>query len=128
LLFIDGKKFVCVLDVEEAIPLYEDVTTSTIEDGIFIKKTTVTKLKEDKNEQKKVGGKVKQKTGMPIKLKEIGIIPSMLFEMLQGNAVIQVNSKPPSKYEALAPVFIVLVIVLGVVLWTLITSKSITGL
>ena len=125
ILYVDGKRIVCLLDMNDAIPLYEEKNTST-ESGEFLNKITETiKLKEDKEKEKR---NKKVKTGMPVRLKEIGILPSMLAELLNAHMVTQMNSMPKSKYAELAPVLIIGIIVIGVIFYLVITSGSLHSL
>lgn len=126
ILYVDGKRIVCLLDVNDAIPLYEEKFISTDTNSEFYVKTTETiKLKEDKENEKRTR---KIKSGMPVRLKEIGILPSMLAELLNAHMVTQMNSLPKSKYAELAPVLIVMIIVIGVIAYLVVTSGSIHGL
>jgi hypothetical protein len=126
ILYVDGKRIVCLLDMNDAIPLYEDKYISIDSSSEFFVKTTETiKLLEDKEKEKKVR---KVKSGLPVRLKEIGILPSMLFELLNAHMVTQMNSMPKSKWAELAPVLIVMVIVIGVIFYLVVTSGAIHGL
>ena len=125
ILYVDGKRIVCVLDMDDGIPLYEEKFTSSEEEGYLIKQTSIIKLKEDKAIERRIK---KVKSGMPVRLKEIGILPAMLFELLNAHMVTQMNSLPKSKYAELAPVLIVLVLVLGALGYLAITSGSIHSL
>lgn len=125
ILYVDGKRIVCLLDVNDAIPLYEEKFISSESTDYFIKTTEIIKFKEDKEKEKRIK---KVKSGMPIRLKEIGILPAMLFELLNAHMVTQMNSLPKSKYAELAPVLIVLIIVLGAIAYLVVTSGSIHGL
>ena len=123
--YINGKEINCIVDVNDGIPLYEDSVSSTETSDYLIKTVTKTILKEEKDKTK---GNKKVKTGLPIRLKEIGILPSMLFELANGNAVRQMNATPKSKFEALAPVFIAVVIAIVAIAYILVNSGAIHSL
>lgn len=127
ILYVDGKRIVCLLDMNDAIPLYEDKYTNKDSESnkYLIKTTEIIKLKEDK----KAESRVKEvKTGMPVRLKEIGILPSMLMQLLNAHMVTQMNSSPKSKWAELGPALIVLFIVLGALGYVALTSGAIHGL
>lgn len=131
ILYTDGKRFVCIADIETAILCSEEKSNSINAEKIIIENKEVIKVSEiieptikDKNK----GITIKNyKTGKTIVLsQDAPVNPSMLFELLEGAFVTQTASVPKSKWEELKWVFITLIIVAGVVLWQLISSGVLT--
>lgn len=93
---ISGLKFVCFVDLNNAIPL--DITTETkyISTDYLVKEIKVQTVKEDEKKQKN-----NYKTGLPEKLVVIDYPPTLLYEQLEAHYVQQVLAKPPDKYDGL---------------------------
>lgn len=119
IIFVDGNRFFCVLDMENAIPLYEEISvlSETQNADLIVKVTTKSTLKCDASEIKKKGHTGKAPDGMPVRLKPLDFIPAMLFELLNANFVTLVMQKPKSKYEELVPVFLAAIIMIGFLVW-----------
>lgn len=126
-LFTDGLATVCIADITDSIPLYEDVKifTETICNDVIVKTTTKTILKSDKKDKP---SKPKSKEGIPIELKSIGILPTMLYEITNGHFVTMAISLPKSKYAELVLPLIIGILAVAFLVWYFITTKQVTSL
>lgn len=99
---IDGIKFKTFVKDNNAIPLiFED--TEIIETGEYINtEKTVRKIKQDVS--KKCG------SGIPEKFVEINYPPALLHQEVEAHFVKEINSEPPSKWEEMKWIWIVLII------------------
>jgi hypothetical protein len=121
ILYTDGKKFICIVDIENSIPFTEEKTIVTTTSKYLIQTKEIIKFTEEKIPNRAL------KTGKGIVLdNDIPVAPSLLFELLEGIFVTQTASVPKSKWEELKWVFIVLIIVAGIVLWNLISSGTLS--
>lgn len=133
ILYTDGKKFVCIADMENSIICSEEKRSIikaeklTIKNEEFIKFTEIIEPVIDDN--KKEIKITNYSTGRTITLsQDMPVAPALLFELLEGVFVTQTAAVPKSKWEELKWVFIVLILVSGFVIWQLITSGALTSL
>ena len=90
-IYKDGKKFIGVVNIHNAIALTE-IPIIESEGDILIKETTTKKLKSKLIDFKK--------DGVPMRLAEKDYFPStILFEKLDGHFVKQTIAKPPNAWE-----------------------------
>lgn len=99
LCFRDGKKFLGYLDIENAVPLIEDIKVET-SGNLFIKEISITRLTQSKTEAG-LG-----KSGKPKKFIEIFFPPTLLFQKCEAHFVKEVLKNPESKWAELKWVFI----------------------
>lgn len=116
LCFRDGKKFLMTVDLENAIPLIEDIKVIT-EGDLFIKEINISRLTKS---PVKVGDI--EKSGKAKRFVEIYFPPTMLFQKINAHFVTKVMSNPPSKWEELKMPLIALVIGIVVIFWMILNS------
>jgi len=131
ILYNDGKKFVCILDVEKSIPCAEEKTIIVNAEKIIIENKEQIKFTEViqpiVKDKEKITTIKNYKTGKSVLLsQDMPVTPSLLFELLESHFVIQTASVPKTKWEELKWVFIALIIVSGIVLWSFINSGVMT--
>jgi hypothetical protein len=90
-IYKDGKKFIGVVNIHNAIALTE-IPVIELKGDILVKETTTKKLKSQLIDF--------TKDGTPMKLEEKDYFPStILFEKLDGHFVKQTIAKPPNAWE-----------------------------
>jgi hypothetical protein len=91
--FRDGKKFIMFVDIENAIPLVEDIKVVT-QGEIFIKEISISRLTKA---ALKLGDI--EKSGKAKRFVEIYFPPTLLFEKLDAHFVKETLKNPPSAWE-----------------------------
>lgn len=114
---IDGLKFLCFVDLNNAIPLKITSETSTDTGDIFNKITTVTTIELDKE-------KVNGTTGEPLSLAEIRFPPTIMFQKIEASFVKLILSSPTDKNEWLMWVLIVALVVFGIIGYVWFSSQG----
>jgi hypothetical protein len=113
LCFRDGKKFIMYCDLDNAIPLVEDIKVET-SGGIIIKRVTITRLKNTPI--------FDIKKGKPKEFSEITFPPTSLFMLIDGHFVKQIGSKPPSVWEEKKWTIIGVALVIALIVYMLLAS------
>jgi hypothetical protein len=112
--FRSGKKFIMYVDIENAVPLVEDIKVITTGD-IFIKEISIKRLT---NAPITLGDV--EKSGKAKRFVEIYFPPALLFVKLRGHFITETMSDPPSlwddKKEAIIAICIAMVIIAYMVL------------
>lgn len=107
--FRSGKKFIMYVDIENAVPLVEDVKIITTGD-IFIKEISIKRLT---NATLTLGDV--EKSGKAKRFVEVYFPPTLLFAKLRGHFITETIAEPPSiwqeKKEAIIAAVIGLVII-----------------
>lgn len=89
--FRDGKKFIGIVDIDNAIQMIEETKVKVEGNGIIIKEQTITRLKNSVIELKADTGKMKRfVTAFP---------STMLYEVLEGSFVTMALSNPKEKTD-----------------------------
>ena len=109
---IDGLKFICFVDLNNAIPLIIQEETDIKSDEIITTITKKTIVKEDIAKQKS-----NPKSGKVKKFVEITFPPTVLFQKVEAHFIKEILSIPPNKNEWMTYVFIAAILVLGVLGW-----------
>lgn len=118
LCFRDGKKFLMTVDIDNAVPLVEDIKVIT-EGDIFIKEISISRLTKAPI---KVGDI--EKSGKAKKFVEIYFPPTLLFQKVNAHFVKETLSNPPSKWEELKYPLIALVIGMVIIFYMLFQSGT----
>jgi hypothetical protein len=112
--FRSGKKFIMYVDIENAVPLVEDIKVITTGD-IFIKEISIRRLT---NASLKLGDI--EKSGKAKRFVEIYFPPTLLFEKIHSHFVKETIADPPSiweeKKEAIIAVCIAAVVIVYLIL------------
>jgi hypothetical protein len=90
--FRDGKKFLMTVDIENAVPLVEDIKIIT-EGDLFIKEISITRLTKAPLKYGEI-----EKSGKPKKFVEVYFPPTLLFEKMKGHFVRQTLAEPESPW------------------------------
>jgi hypothetical protein len=98
--FRDGKKFLMHCDIDNAVPLVEDVKIIT-SGNLFIKEITITRLRKAAIEQGQ-----KETSGKPIKFSGAEFPPTLLYEKISAYFVTQTVKPAPNVWEEKKWVFI----------------------
>jgi hypothetical protein len=114
--FRDGKKFLMTCDIDNAVPLVENIKIITT-GNLFLKEITITRLRRA---QVKQGDK--QTTGKPIKFVGAEFPPSLLFEKLGAFFVTQTVKPAPNAWEEKKWVFIGFAAALVIVVYLVLQS------
>jgi len=112
--FRDGKKFLMLADIKNAVPLVEEVKVNT-SDGLFVKEVTLTTLTEEIDSRE-------NHTGTGKKFVKIAYPPTMLFQELEAHFVRESIKNPPSKWEEQKWIWITLIIGVVIVVVMYLTS------
>lgn len=121
------SRFMFFVDINNAIPLVVTSTQKTSEllNGLVIKEVKTTSFKIDKSKKEKIEKETKkQLDGKPFTFVEIAYPPTRFYQDIEANFVTKILSKPKSKWEELAPVLIVIVLVVAFLFWQYIGSKG----
>jgi len=118
LCFRDGKKFLMTVDIDNAIPLVEDIKVIT-EGEMFIKEINISRLTKAPI---KVGDI--EKSGKAKRFVEIYFPPTLLFQKINAHFVKETLSNPPSKWEELKYAIIAGVIGIVIIFYMLIQSGA----
>jgi len=115
--FRDTKKFLMTCDIDNAIPLVEDV--KIVQDAIlkdtFIRELTITQLTSSKM-------LIEGVTGKPKKFSNVTFPPTVCFEMLDGHFVKETLANPPSIWQEKKWVFIALIAGIVIIIWMILNS------
>lgn len=125
LCFRDGKKFLMTVDIENAIPLVEDIKVIT-EGNLFIKEISIARLTKAPVNPRKPGEP--EKSGKPKRFVEIYFPPTLLFQKIEAHFIKETLKNQPSKWEELKWVFIAAVIGLVVVVYLLLQSGILSSM
>lgn len=117
---IDGLKFITYVDLNNAIPLiiHDKMEYDTNEYYITEKKFVL--ISEDKEKRK-----VTNSDGKPIEFTQITFPPTVLFQKIEAHFIKQIMSIPPGKFDSLQIVFIIGILALAFIAWTVVTSGGI---
>lgn len=116
--FRDGKKFIMYVKLNNAIPLIAD--TETITTGKWLtKKVTISRLKNEPI--------FNVSQGKPVEFTEIPMPPSDLFEIIDGFFVKQITAKPPSKWEEIRGMVLIIAIAVIIVAYFILSSGVMGG-
>ena len=118
LCFRDGKKFLMTVDIDNAVPLVEDIKVVT-EGDLFIKEISITRLTKAPI---RVGDI--EKSGKAKRFVEIYFPPTLLFQKLNAHFVKETLSNPPSKWEELKYAIIAGVVGLVIIAWMVLSSGA----
>lgn len=122
LCFRDGKKFLMTVDIENAIPLVEDIKVIT-EGTLFIKEISISRLTKAPI---KVGDV--EKSGKAKKFVEIYFPPTMLFQKLNAHFVKEVTAQQPSIWEEKKWIFIAAIVGVVVVIYLFLSSGTLSNI
>jgi hypothetical protein len=122
LCFRDGKKFLMTVDIENAIPLVEDIKVIT-EGNMFIKEISIARLTKAPI---RVGDI--EKSGKAKKFVEIYFPPTLLFQKINAHFVKETLSNPPSKWEELKVAIIAGVIGVVIIFYMLFQSGTLQSM
>jgi hypothetical protein len=122
LCFRDGKKFLMTVDLENAVPLVEDIKVIT-EGDMFIKEISISRLTKAPI---KVGDI--EKSGKAKRFVEIYFPPTLLFQKLSGHFVKEVMANPPSKWEELKYAIITGIIGVVIIFYMLFSSGTLNSM
>ena len=122
LAFRDGKKFILTVDIENAIPLIEDIKVIT-SGNTFVKEVSITRLSKAPI---KIGEY--EKSGKPKRFTELYFPPAVLFEKINAHFVKEVIKMQPSKWEELKTAIIAGVIGLIIIVYMVLQSGALTGI
>lgn len=122
LCFRDGKKFLMTVDIDNAIPLVEDIKVIT-EGDMFIKEISITRLTKAPI---KVGDI--EKSGKAKRFVEIYFPPTLLFQKINAHFVKETMSNPPSKWEELKYAIIACVIGVVIIFYMLFSSGTLNNM
>ena len=116
---IDGLKFLCFVDINNAIPLSFETETEIETTDNTIKEKRVLIIKENLEKQKS-NKKEKgiENTGRPEQLSEIPFPPNVLFQKVDGFFIKQILTAPENKNQWLMWVLIVAILVFGFIFFT----------
>lgn len=95
LCFRDGKKFLMTVDIDNAIPLVEDIKVIT-EGNLFIKEISISRLT-----RAPVRPGEQPTSGKPKRFVEIYFPPTLLFQKIEAHFVKETLKNQPSKWEEL---------------------------
>lgn len=121
LCFRDGKKFLMTCDIDNAVPLVEDVKVIT-EGNLFIKEINISRLTKAPLQVGDI-----EKSGKAKKFMEIYFPPTLLFQKINAHFVKETLSNPPSKWEELKWAIIAGFIALCVIAYMVISSGAFGG-
>lgn len=122
LCFRDGKKFLMTVDIDNAVPLVEDIKVIT-EGTMFIKEISIARLTKAPI---KVGDI--EKSGKAKKFVEIYFPPTLLFQKINAHFVKETLSNPPSKWEELKVAIIAGVIGIVIIFYMLFQSGTLNNM
>ena len=122
LAFRDGKKFIMTVDIENAIPLIEDIRVIT-EGNTFIKEVSITRLSKAPIKAGEF-----EKSGKPKRFTELYFPPPVLFEKLNAHFVKEVIKMQPSKWEELKVAIIAGVIGMVIIVYLLLQSGALSSI
>jgi hypothetical protein len=122
LCFRDGKKFLMTVDIDNAVPLVEDIKVIT-EGDMFIKEISISRLTKAPI---KVGDI--EKSGKAKKFVEIYFPPTLLFQKINAHFVKETLSNPPSKWEELKVALIAGVIGIVIIFYMLFQSGTLNNM
>lgn len=122
LCFRDGKKFLMTCDIDNAVPLVEDIKVIT-EGEMFIKEISISRLTKAPI---KVGDI--EKSGKAKKFVEIYFPPTLLFQKINAHFVKETLSNPPSKWEELKVALIAGVIGIVIIFYMLFQSGTLNSM
>jgi hypothetical protein len=122
LCFRDGKKFLMTVDIDNAIPLVEDIKVIT-EGNLFIKEISITRLTKAPI---RVGDV--EKSGKAKRFVEIYFPPTLLFQKINAHFVKETLSNPPSKWEELKVAIIAGVIGVVIIFYMLFQSGTLNSM
>lgn len=124
---VHKSRFMFFVDIKNALPLVISTSEKTTEilNGLVIKEVKKVVLKIDKKKKNKTEEKTGDiLTGKPYELVEIAYPSTRFYQDIEAHFVNKILAKPRSKWEELAPVLIVIVIIVGLLLWQYVTSKG----
>lgn len=122
LCFRDGKKFLMTVDIDNAIPLVEDIKVIT-EGELFIKEISISRLTKAPI---RVGDI--EKSGKAKRFVEIYFPPTLLFQKINAHFVKETLSNPPSKWEELKVAIIAGVIGVVIIFYMLFQSGTLSSM
>lgn len=122
LCFRDGKKFLMTCDIDNAIPLVEDIKVIT-EGNLFIKEISISRLTKAAI---KVGDI--EKSGKAKRFVEIYFPPTLLFQKINAHFVKETLSNPPSKWEELKYAIIAGFAALVIIAYLFLSSGALTSM
>lgn len=122
LCFRDGKKFLMTVDIDNAVPLVEDIKVIT-EGEMFIKEISISRLTKAPI---KVGDI--EKSGKAKKFVEIYFPPTLLFQKINAHFVKETLSNPPSKWEELKVAIIAGVVGIVIIFYMLVQSGTLNSM
>lgn len=116
LCFRDGKKFLMTVDLENAVPLVEDIKIVT-EGNLFIREISIKRLTKAALKLGEV-----EKSGKPKRFTEIYFPPTLLFEKIKAHFVKETLKNPPSVWEEKKWVFIALIAGIVIIVYLVLQS------
>lgn len=120
---IDGLKFICFVDLNNAIPL-KITSEKSIRTGEFFNKEIIkTTIIEDEEKQIK-----NYKDGEPLTLAEIRFPPTIMFQKIEATFVKLILSQPTDKNEWMTYVLIAGLLVLGFIAFMWFQSRGVMPL
>lgn len=122
LCFRDGKKFLMTVDIDNAIPLVEDIKVIT-QGNLFIKEISISRLTKAP-----VRAGDPEPSGKPKRFVEIYFPPTMLFQKIEAHFIKETLKNAPSKWEELKWVFIAMIAGAVVVFYMLLSSGTFSQL
>jgi hypothetical protein len=122
LCFRDGKKFLMTVDIDNAIPLVEDIKVIT-EGDMFIKEISISRLTKAPI---KVGDV--EKSGKAKRFVEIYFPPTLLFQKLNAHFVKETMSNPPTKWEEMKWAIIAGVVGVVIIFYMLLSSGTLSSI
>jgi len=114
--FRSGKKFLMYVDLENAVPLVEDIKIVTTGD-VFIKEISIRRLT---NAPLKLGDV--EKSGKAKRFVEIYFPPTLLFEKIRGHFVKETIADPPSVWEEKKEAIIACAIAAVIIVYLILNS------
>jgi hypothetical protein len=109
--FRDGKKFLMFAEINNNLPLVRETSELVEKEGIFTKTIKITKFKIDETVR------LDKLSGLPIKLVELNLPPTLVYQALEANFVKKINSEEKGKWDWLGLPLIILFIVIGVAMY-----------
>lgn len=123
--FRDTKKFLMTCDIDNAIPLVEDVkiVTDAVMKNTFVREISITRLTSSQFTLEEL----QRGKGNPKKFTAVYFPPQVLFEMLDGHFVKETLANPPSLWAEKKWVFIALIFGIVVIVYLLLNSGLLSG-
>jgi hypothetical protein len=120
--FRDGKKFLMTVDIENAVPLVEEIKVIT-EGNMFIKEVSISRLTKAPIKMGEI-----EKSGMPKKFVEIYFPPTLLYEKLDAHFLTQILKGQPNVWEEKKMAIIAGVIGFVIIVYLILSSGILAGM